>query len=390
MAPLRLVQRNLTRHPLRSLLTVASLAVALFLLCVLRSLITTLESGLAAANPNRLVVQSAVSLFVDLPLSYQPRIETVPGVLRTCKWQWFGAYYREETNQFSQFAVDPDRLLDLFPRELEIVEGSPETWRRDLAGALVGGDLARQFGWKLGDRVPLIGMLFPHPDGFDVPWEFVVEAIYEPRVKNFSGHGFFFHWNYFERTLERRGQPPGIGTIYVQIEPGADPAAVAASIDELYENGPQRVQATSEAEFQAQFVSMFGNVPFFLAAIGTGVLAAILLACINTMLMAARDQTRDLGILKALGFHDGTLALLLVTQSLVLCGLGGGLGVALALLAQDGIAAGMGAVFPGFAVAPQTALLGLALSLAIGLFAGAVPAWRAARLRCVEALAARE
>lgn len=386
----RLVLRNLTRHPLRSFLTAGSLAVALFLFCVLRSLITTLESGLEAASAKRMVVQSAVSLFVGLPTSYQPKIADVPGVETTSKWQWFGAYYQDEQNQFSQFAVDSGVLFDLFPTEMELVQGSREGWEANSIGCIVGEGLAQQFGWGVGDRVPLIGMFFPHPDGSDVAWEFEVEAVYRPLVRNFSGHGMFFHWDYFARTMEAGGTTPRVGTIYVKLEPGAEPTRVMAAIDGMFENGPQRVQTTSEAEFQAQFVSMLGNVPFFIAAIGGGVLAAILLACVNTMLMAARDQTRDLGVMKALGFGDGRTASLLVGQALVLCAVGGGLGVGLALLAQDGIAGALGATFPGFAVAPRTVALALSIAVGIGLASGAVPAWRTRQLRCIEALSARE
>jgi putative ABC transport system permease protein len=200
----------------------------------------------------------------------------------------------------------------------------------------------------------------------------------------------FFHWDYFERTIVSGGAPPRIGTIYVKLEPDAEPTAVGAAIDGLFENGPQRVQTTPEAEFQAQFVSMFGNIPFFVSAIGAGILAAILLASVNTMLMAARDQTHDIGVLKALGFGDGWTAALLFTQALFLCLVGGLLGVGFALLVQDGIAAGMGAFFPGFAIQPSTVVLGLGIALGVGLVSGIVPAWRASRMRCIEALGATE
>ncbi len=383
-----LVLRNLTRHPLRSLLTVGSLAIALFLFCTLRSVITTLEAGLAAASAQRMVVQSTVSLFVGLPPTYQARIEQVPGVESTCKWQWFGALYNDVP--FSQFAVDSERLPALFEKEMELAQGSYDAWERNVIGCVVGEGLANQFRWGIGDRIPLIGVFFPHPDGADVAWEFEVEAIYRPLVRNFSGHGMFFHWDYFDRTLKAGGTPPRVGAYYLKLEPTADPASVSAAVDELFAAGPQRVQTAPEAQFQAQFVSMFGNIPFFLTAIGGGVLAAILLACVNTMLLTARDQTRDLGVLKALGFGDGRAFGLLIAQALTLCGLGGALGVGLALLAQDGIAAALGGSFPGFAVAPRTVRLGLGIAVALGLVSGAFPAWRAGRLRVVDALGARE
>ena len=163
MATAKLVLRNLLRHPLRSLLTAASLLVALFLLCTLRSLVTTLDAVTEAAASNRLIVQSAVSLYVDLPLAYQRRIEQVPGVARTCKWQWFGGYYQDPSNFFGQFAIDPETFFEMYP-EVELVDGSQEAFRGNRRGCVVGEGLARRFDWKVGDSVPLVGKLFPiHP-----------------------------------------------------------------------------------------------------------------------------------------------------------------------------------------------------------------------------------
>lgn len=388
MATAKLVVRNLLRHPLRSLLTVASLVVALFLLCTLRSLVTTLDSVTEAAASNRLIVQSAVSLYVDLPLSYQAKIEQVPGVVRTCKWQWFGGYYQDPSNFFGQFAIDPETFFAMYP-EVEVVEGTEEAFRANRRGCVVGEALAQRFGWKLGDSVPLVGKIFPHPDGPDAPWEFRLEALYRPTKKSFDASTFFFHWDYFEKTMEAGPIPEvGMGTVVIEIDPSVEPTAVMAAVDGMFENGPQRVQTTTEAEFNAQFVSMMGNVPFFVNAIGSAVLIAILLACVNTMLMAGREQTHDVGVMKALGFTDGRMGLLLVAQSLVLCLFGGGLGILLALALERPIQKATAAFMPGFSLAPETLTTAAIVTLLVGLVAGLVPAVRAGRLRCVEAFRA--
>lgn len=386
----RLVWRNLMRRKVRTLLTAASLVVAFFLLCVLRTLVTTINAGADAANSSRLIVQSAVSLFVDLPLNYQAKIAAVEGIERLSKWQWFGGYFQEEKNQFAQFAVDPAETLAIYP-EMEIVEGSREGFLGNRRGALIGEGLAESFGWKIGDTIPIIPTIFPHPDGPDVAWQFQVEAIYRPTQRSFDARTLLFHWDYFEKTLEANADAaPGVGTYVLKLAPGADATGVMGAVDALFENGPQRVQTTSESEFQKQFVSMLGNVPFFVSTIGGGVLAAILLAVVNTMLMAGREQTHDLGILKALGFKDRDATLLLVSQSFVLCLAGGGLGLLLAKASEPGIAKGMGAFFPGYMVEPATLWLGAGLAVLLGLVAGIAPAWRAARMQTVEALAAEE
>ena len=386
----KLVWRNLGRRKLRSFLTVSSLIVALFLLCTLRSLITTIAAGTSAASNQRLIVQSAVSLFVDLPMAYQAKIASVAGVQRISPWQWFGGYYQDESNQFAQFAVDATETLAIYP-EMEFIEGSLESFLGNRRGCLIGAGLVEKFGFALGDTLPILPGLHPHPDGPGVAWEFVVEGIYEPTQRNFDRSMLMFHWKYFEETTRAAsGEEPGVGTYVLQLSDEVAPTTVMARVDELFENGPQRVQTTSEAEFQAQFISMLGNIPFFLTTIGGGVLAAILLAVVNTMMMAGREQTRDLGILKALGFSDGDTVRLLVFQSLFLCGLGGALGIGLAKLAEPGLARAMGSFFPGYHVAGVTLLQGLSVTIALGLVAGIAPAWRAARLGTVDALATEE
>ncbi|MBL6722180.1 MAG: ABC transporter permease [Planctomycetes bacterium] len=385
---LRIAPRHLLRHPLRTLLTLGSLTVAIFMLCVLRSLVTTLEASAQSQSSQRLWVQSAVSLFVEMPSWYPERIAGVEGVESVARWQWFGGYYQDPSNFFAQFAVDPEKVLDLYP-ELDLVEGTSEAFLSGRTTCLVGKGLADQFGWRVGDTVPLMGALFPHPDGADKAWDFQVAAIYEPRTRNLDDRTLFFHWKLFEETLSATGEAPGVGAMVLRAEPGQDTAALMRRVDTLFENGPQRTQTTTESEFQAQFVSMYGNVPFFVSAIGGGVLAAVLLACVNTMLMAAREQRREAGILKALGFTDATVGRLLLAQSLFVTVVGGGLGILLARAVEPGVAQATGAFLPGFAIERETYLLALGISVGAGLVAGLLPAWRARRMRVIDALGAR-
>jgi len=371
----RLVLRNLIKHPFRSLLTIGSLVVALFLMCFLRTVVTALAAGVEAADSKRLWVQSAVSLFVDLPTSYQSRLEGVDGVAMVGKWQWFGGYYQDRSNFFAQFAVDPEEFLAMYP-ELEIVAGSTDDFLAKRTSCIIGSGLADEFGWKLGDTVPIIGALFPQPDGS--AWEFEVAAIYEPAKATLDNRTLFFQWEYFSQTQrEINGTEPNVGVFVMQLESGGQATAVMGEVDAMFENGPQRVQTTTEAEFNRQFVSMIGNLPRLIGFIGGGVFLAILLACVNTMLMAGREQVHDVGILKAMGFGRRTVFSLLMSQSLVLCGLGGGFGILLALGLDPVFAQVMGKFFPGFGVSPETLSLAVAVTLAIGLLAGIVPAWRA-------------
>lgn len=383
--PFALIYHNLARHWLRTVLTLASLVVAMFLTCFLSALVLSLEAGVRGAASNRLVTQSAVSLFVNLPLSYQSKLEQVEGVEAVSKWQWFGGYYQDPRNFFAQFGVDQDTYFDTYP-EVRLLEGSRADFEAKRTSCIIGKDLAEQFEWRVGDTIPLIGGLFPRADGG--VWEFEVAAIYEARLP-VDNRTLFFHFDYLEKSLEEGAAegPGGVGVYVLRIAEGANELAIMRTIDALYENGPQRVQTTTEAEFNRQFVSMIGNVPKLMGSIGGGVLFAIVLAALNTMLMAARERTRDLGIMKALGFTNATAFALLLFESLLVCALGGSLGVALALATEDGFAYFLTAnLFPGYDVTPALAWTGIGLSAAIGLVAGVIPAWQASRLEPVAAL----
>jgi putative ABC transport system permease protein len=383
MVLLKLVWRNLVRRPLRSLLTIGSIAIAIFSICGLRTMVTTLRAGVEHANPRRLAVMSANGLFVELPQHYQQKIDAVDGVEMSTKFQWFGGYFRSRKNFFAQFAVDPETLFEMYP-ECRVPPDQIEAFRNTRTGCIIGRTLAKEFDWKIGDTIPITGALHPHPQ--DKAWEFTVVGIYHSNVPTFDNRTMFFRWDYFEETLEAGGVTPSVGVFSFRAAPGADIPRVIASVEEAFAGAEQRVDCTTEAEFQRQFQSMFGNVPLFLGWIGGGILVAILVACINTMLMSMREQTVDVGILKSLGFSDGSMFSLFLAQSMFLCLLGGALGILLAWSTQKSIAALIEMMFPSFVIQPWTFAIAGAVTVAVGLLAGLVPAWSARQLRCVEAL----
>jgi putative ABC transport system permease protein len=382
--PLRLILRNLFKRPLRFTLTALALMMAVFLVCVLQSLVVALDAGVRDAKSDRLVVQSAVSLFVGLPMAYQSKIEAVEGVELAMKMQWFGGIYQDRSGFFGQFGVDTDRLLDVYD-EIQIIEGSLEEFQASRTNCLIGTSLAQRYGWEPGSRIPLQSQIYPRDDGG--PWEFTVAAIYESNSVSIDENTMFFDFRYLEETLRASGEENiDAGTYILRIAPGTDTMRVMAEVDAMFENDSQRVQATSEAEFNAQFVSMLGNIPFFVSSIGGGVLAAIALAVLNTMIMAGREQTRDVGILKALGFTDRTVFAVLLSQSLLLCILGGSLGLGLARLASGPISMVLSTQFPGYQVTSGVLAQAALVALCIGLLAGITPAWRASKLQVVDAL----
>ncbi len=383
MPPFKLVWRNLLRRPLRSVLTVLSLSIAVFLICGLRTMITTIEAGVANANPRRLDVMSKSGLFVELPLSYQKKLEQVEGIEKTTKFQWFGGYFQSPKNFFAQFAIDPETMFDMYP-ECKVSAQEIEALRRTRTGCIIGSGLAKSFGWKVGDKIPIIGALHPHPD--DKAWDFEVVGVYHSETPSFDNRTMFFRWDYFEETLKAGGVPPGVGVYALRASPGADVERVISEVEERFQDSEQRVDCATEAEFQRQFQTMFGNIPLFLGWIGSGVLVAILVAAVNTLLMSMREQTSDVGVLKALGFADSTIFSLFLAQAMFLCLLGGGLGIVAALLTQHPIESALEAMFPSYKVTQETLLLAGSVTVLLGPVAGFIPALRARGLRVVEAL----
>lgn len=417
--PWSLVLRHLRQHWLRSLLTIVALTFALFLFCFVTSIVTTLEQAVSQSASNRLIVQSAVSLYVDLPLGYQGKIAGVPGAADVSKMQWFGGYYQDEANFFAQFGVDHERYFDMYARDMEIVQGKggalagvregamgregvaedPDVvtgagarqaaltaMAADRRAAIVGRQLADELGWSIGDTVPIIARIFSIPG--QEAWDFTIVGFYESLKANFDPRQMFFRFDYLQESLEQAGlaESLGVGVYVVNVAPGAEPGLVSAAVDALFENGPQRTKTTTEAAFQAIFVSMMGNVPLFMGTIGGAIVFAVLFSVVNTMLMAGRQRRQEQGILKALGFGDGAVGMLLLAEALLLSLLGGGLGILAAKAGEEPIRLMMGAQMSTFAIEPRTLLLAAGITVAVGVLAGLGPAIGSMRVTPVEAL----
>ena len=397
-APWILARRHLSIHWVRSGLTVAMMSVAVLLFATVTSLVTTLQASVDDASDTRLIKQSAVSLFVVLPTDDEPEIRAVPGVWELTKFLWFGGYYQKPENFFAQFAVDMDAMFRLYGQDFEMtaVAGAPpdgdldqavlEAIRRERRACIVGAGLARDFGWRVGDTVPLIGDLFQKSDGS--AWEFVVAGIYDSSRANFDNRSLYFRHDYLLEMVDgdQATGPRGAGLFVLGLEDGYAAEDVCAAVDALFAAGPQRTSTSLESALNAAFVSMMGNVPFFVATIGGAVVAAVFFSVINTMLLSARQRIRETGVLKALGFADVAIGRLVIGESLCLAGLGGALGILGAIGLAGVIRAAMGKYLPTFAVAPNTLLLCAGLSLLVGLVAGLIPAITLARLRAVEAI----
>jgi putative ABC transport system permease protein len=375
MSILRLVRANLFRNLKRTLLTVASVAVAFFLYGTLRSVITTLDAAVEVGSEARLITSSASGITFLLPEAHAARLQAVEGVEGVSWANWFGGYYQDPQDFFAQFAIKAETYLPMYP-EIRITSGDVEAFRRERTAAIVGVGLLEKYGWQVGQTITLKGTFVPGD------WEFTIRAAYTPDNPSFGDENMFFHYEYlYERTS---GQiSPGWFVLQVR-DPGRA-ADVAAAIDAQFRNSTAPTKTETERAFQAGFVTMWGNVGFLVRAIGTAVFFAILFVAANTMMMAVRERVGEIAVMKTLGFGDGLLSLLVMAEAVLIAVAGGALGLGLAVLAFRGRTP-IEAFFPGFGVTGGTVALGLGLAVLLGLVSGAVPALQSARLSVVSAL----
>ena len=374
---LPLFAANFLRRKTRTLLTLGSFAVALFLFGLLFTVRAAFNMGVDLAAADRLWVINKVSLIQPLPVSYRDRIARVPGIKALTYASWFGGVYQDPKYFFPQFAIDTATYRDVFP-EFQISAAGWEAFLADRQGLVVGKALADRFHWKIGDHIPLQGAAYPGV------WEFNLHAIYTGKRPNDDLTQFWFHAKY----LEEKGPDfmKGIvGWYVVRLEPGASGVEVTRTIDGGFANSPWETRTQTESEFNTAFVKQMGNVEFLILSIGGIVFFTLLLVTGNTMAMSVRERTGELAVLKTVGFTDGFVLVLVLVESALLAAVGGALGIGLAkafTLSGDPTHG----LLPGFYLSPLGVGGGIVLALVVGLLAGLIPAWSAMRLQVVEAL----
>ncbi len=376
MKYLPFIFRNLFRKKTRTILTIGSIAVALFLFGLLVTIETALNAGVDVAGVDRLIVRNKISLIMPLPLSYQERLRQMDHVSEATFATWFGAIYQEPRNFFPQFAIDTQTYRSVFP-EFEISDDEWQAFLADQEGAAVGRVTADRFGWEVGDRIPLQGTIWTGT------WEFNIRVIYDGSRAGDDESQFWFHWKYLE---ERR--PFGKGTVgwyTVKIDDPDHAVAVSSAVDERFANSAWETSTETEQAFAAGFAKQIGNIRMLILSIGAVVLFTLLLVTGNAMAMAVRERVPELGVLKTLGFGDRTVLFLVLAESLVVAFVGGTVGIGLAKLFTMG-GDPTGGMLPVFYLSIGDMILGIAIALFVGIAAGSIPALTAMNLRIVDAL----
>jgi putative ABC transport system permease protein len=372
----RLVWANLRRKKVRTTLTIGSFTVALFLFGLLAAIRMGFRGGADAAGADRLDVINRVSLILPLPLSYRDRLLKVPGVKGVTYATWFGGVYQDERNFFPQFAVDKDTWFDVYADYVVSPEGR-DAFMKDRQACMVGRALAKRFGFKVGDRLPLRGTIWGGN------WEFNVVGIYDGSRPEADTSGMFFRADYLDES--RQFGQGTVGWYVVKLGDPDEAVQVAKAIDTLFENSPFETLTQTEKAFAASFVKQMGNVELLIMTIGAVVFFTLLLVTGNTMAIAVRERSGELAVLKTVGFSDARVLRLILAEAILIAGQGGLIGLALAKVVIPALSRALpmlGALY----VSPLTFAAGFALALAVGTAAGLLPAIGAMRLRVVDAL----
>jgi putative ABC transport system permease protein len=385
--PWRLLFAHLRKSWFRTALTGAGVALAIFLLATLRSVVTVLESVTKDSNTSRLIVVSSMGFFKQLPMRLEHELRAMQGIADVTQWTWFGGVYVDEKNMFSRFATDPETLRRVYGAgsrpDIVMPAAQWEAFAAERRGCIVGAGLAKQYGFAIGDKIEMKGNVFPGQ------YTFTVTGVYTKGRDQIDEAMMFFQWKYLEEVMRKEtGRNPEVGIYVLACEPGADTAAIAREVDERFASSDHATTTATEAAFNAMFVSMWGNVPLLLSMIGGAVLFAAFLIALNTMLLVGRERRLEYGVLKALGFDDGVAAKLLIAEGALVCGVAGVAGAMLARVSMRDVEV-LERFFPGFQILPETVLLSVGVALAVGIVSGAVPAWVAARTSPVAGLSRR-
>ncbi len=382
MRILKLIFKNSLRHKLRTFLTVLGISIAVMAFGLLRTVVTAWYAGVESSAINRLIVRQAVSFIFPLPYAYRDRIEKIPGVEIVSFQNWFGGVYIDKNQFFARMAVDPSTLLRVYP-EYVVPPDQYATFERERNSCIIGRDIAARYNLKIGDVMPVEGDIYPGK------WEFVVRGIYQPRDKTVDATQMLFHWDYLNERMKQDspGREGQVGWYIVKIADPSKAAEISAQIDALFKNSDAETKTETERAFQQGFIAASGSIIGAMNFISFVIIGIIMLVLGNTMIMSARERTREYAVLKTLGFSGGHLVGLIAGESFVISFAGGAIGLLLTVPLVNAfevfIPKGW---FPVFNIEPITVILAGVSALVVGIVAAIFPTQRALSTKIVDGL----
>ena len=378
-----LVRKNLFRRKLRAFLMIASILVAFLIFGVLAGVYASFTAGEDRAAADRLVVVNKVNFTQPLPIAYYNRVRSVAGVRQVAHANWFGGYYQDPRNVLIVMAVEPETYTDIYARDFDLAPEARQAFIRTRSGAIVGEAMASKWGWKVGDRVPVASNIFSQRNGSHT-WDFDIVGIFTAKTQQNDTNLMFFQYDYFDET--RSFGKDTTGWLVLQTANPADNDRVAKAVDAMFANSTAETATDTEKAFNKAFAAQFGNIALITVLVVGAAFVTILMIVGNTMALTVRERTREIGVLKTLGFSGGRILSLVLGESLLLALLGGLPGLALAALATAWLRPSVSNLLPGFALTGDIVVEAVILMLALGLITGIVPALNAMRLKIATAL----
>jgi putative ABC transport system permease protein len=377
MTLISFVAKSTFRNKRRSLLTVASIAFSLLLLSIMLSVWRSfyIDKG-APDSALRIMTRHKVSLANFLPIYYREKIRSVPGVVHVVPMTWFGGKYKDDKpeNFFAQFATDSDEYFDVAADKV-MPAGQLAAWKRDRAGCVADEQLVKKHNWKVGDHIILQGSIFP------ANLDLTLRGIYTIDPPNSA---LYFHAKYLEESVSWFKDSAGF--YFTRVDTAEHMPVAAHAIDDMFHGTPVPTKSESEQAFKLDFINTLGSVKAFILGICGAVLFTTLLVCANTMAMSIRERTREVAVLRTLGFTRGSILQLLLGESIAISLIGGLCGVALStaaimFMARPGIGLPV-----SMHMTPATALFVICVAFLVGFVSGLIPSYRASKLGIVDAL----
>lgn len=379
--------RNVLRTRLRTVMTVAGVAVAILAFILLQTILHAWTAAADFSAKDRVVTRHKVSFIMSMPGRYLSDVGQVPGVVQTARASWFGGKDPNHLDEFfGTIAVDPNTIFKVYD---EMVVGPDEliAFQQNRQGAVIGDVLAKKLGWKKGDRITLQGTIFPGD------WQFEIVGIYTATRKSVDRSTLYFQYDYLNEWL-KKSRPTSadqVGWIVSRIDPSQRPVEVAKAIDAHFDSADIQTMSQDERAFNTSFLGMIGAILKALDVVSLVIMAIMMLILGNTMAMGVRERTHEYGVLRAIGYLPGHLMIFVLGEAATIGLLGGATGIALSYpIVEQGLGRfleeNMGGFFPYFRIAPTTTIIALALALGLGLLAALVPAIQASRLDVVSSL----
>jgi putative ABC transport system permease protein len=382
MNDLVLIRKNLFRKKLRAFLMIVSIVVAFAIFGVLAAFERAFYAGENQAQANSLVVVNKINFTQPLPISYYNRVAAVEGIKKVTHSSWFGGYYQDPKNELVVFAVEPKSFMDVYDNFIFSAEAH-QKFIRERTSVFVGEALAKKWGWKIGDHLPLASNIYSRKNGSHT-WDFTIAGIFTGKKAADDTNYMLIHYDYFNET--RSFGKDYIGWLTLKTKSPSLNDKVINTIDTMFANSPYETVTDTEKAFNKAFMAQLGNIALIVGLVVGAAFLTILMIVGNTMMMSVRERTLEIGVLKALGFGDGRILRLVLGESMLLAATGGFIGLGIAALAVWNLRQQLMNFIPGMSLQPEIIATGVGLIVLLGLITGLIPALSAMRLKVADAL----